>query len=229
MAENKKSFVAYADWESIFDLLNDEQAGKLIKHILAYVNDKNPETEDLLIKLAFEPIKMQLKRDLRKYEDIKENRRIAGKIGANKRWQNIANNSKRISDIAKIADNDNVNDNDNENVNDNESPNGDTRKGDIFSNHNFSPFMQSKIKEWLQYKAERREAYKDTGRTTLLSEIQNRIKVHGEQNVADLMDSCMANNWRGIIWDKIKASDSIHDPPEGMTRSIVTGKLIQLH
>ena len=49
MAENKKSFVAYADWKETFDALSDEKAGQLIKHIFAYVNDENPESEDMLI------------------------------------------------------------------------------------------------------------------------------------------------------------------------------------
>ena len=62
--------------------------------------------------MAFTPIKQQLKRDLIKFEETKEKRSEAGKAGANKRWQNIANDSKRISDIAKIA----VNVNDNVNV-----------------------------------------------------------------------------------------------------------------
>jgi hypothetical protein len=83
----------------------------LIKFIFAYVNDENPVSEDLIINLAFTPIKQQLKRDLIKFEETKEKRSEAGKAGANKRWQNIANDSKRISTIAKIADNVNVNDN----------------------------------------------------------------------------------------------------------------------
>jgi hypothetical protein len=81
----------------------------LIKFIFSYVNDENPVTDDLIIKLGFTPIQQQLKRDLVKYEETKEKRSEAGKAGANKRWQTIANDSKRINDIAKIADN--VNDN----------------------------------------------------------------------------------------------------------------------
>jgi hypothetical protein len=79
---------------------------------MKYVNDENPSTEDLIINLAFTPIKQQLKRDLQKFEQTKVNRSIAGKAGADKRWQNIANDSKRISSIAKMAVNDNVNVND---------------------------------------------------------------------------------------------------------------------
>jgi hypothetical protein len=79
---------------------------------LRYVNDQNPTTENPLVEIAFEPIKQQLKRDLVKFEDVKVKRSEAGKAGATKRWQDIANANKGIQTIAKIA----VNDNDNVNV-----------------------------------------------------------------------------------------------------------------
>ena len=68
MAKDKKGFVLYVDMKSTFDKLSDEKAGKLIKHIFAYVNDENPECKDFIIEIAFEHIKQQLKRDLKKYE-----------------------------------------------------------------------------------------------------------------------------------------------------------------
>jgi hypothetical protein len=110
MAKDKKGFILYADQKAIFEQLPNDKAGELIKFIFSYVNDENPETDDLIIKLGFTPIQQQLKRDLVKYEETKEKRSEAGKAGANKRWQNVANDSKRINDIAKIADNVNVND-----------------------------------------------------------------------------------------------------------------------
>lgn len=112
MAKDKKGFILYADQQELFKQLSDEKAGELIKFIFSYVNDEEPVSKDVIINLAFTPIKQQLKRDLKKFEEIKEKRSIAGKTGANKRWQNIANDSKRIQTIAKIADNvnDNVND-----------------------------------------------------------------------------------------------------------------------
>lgn len=109
MAKDKKGFILYADQKALFDQLPNDKAGELIKFIFAYVNDENPNTDDIIINLAFTPIKQQLKRDLKKFEETKEKRSEAGKAGANKRWQNIANDSKRIKAIAKIADN--VNDN----------------------------------------------------------------------------------------------------------------------
>lgn len=85
MAENKKSFVAYADWKETFDKLPDEVAGKLIKHIFAYVNDENPVSEDFIIEAVFSNIKNTLKRDLKKWESQLEQRREAGRRSAEQR------------------------------------------------------------------------------------------------------------------------------------------------
>jgi len=81
MAKNKKSFVAYCDWQETFNALPDELAGKLIKHLFSYVNDENPETDDVVINATFANIKQALKRDLVKYENIVERNRINGSKG----------------------------------------------------------------------------------------------------------------------------------------------------
>lgn len=122
MAEGKKSFVAYCDWENIFDMLSNEEAGLMVKHLFAYVNDKNPELEDRILKIAFEPIKLQLKRDLEKYKTIRERRSEAGRKGgeqtASKRTKqkqikaNEANATKCKQTVANQAVTVNVNDND---------------------------------------------------------------------------------------------------------------------
>ena len=43
--------------------LPNDKAGELFKLILSYVNDEQPEVEDMLLEIAFEPIKQQLNRD----------------------------------------------------------------------------------------------------------------------------------------------------------------------
>lgn len=113
MAEEKKGFILYSDIIHTIEKLTDEQAGVLFKHILKYVNDENPECKDLITEIAFEPIKQSLKRDLLKWDDKKQKRSEAGIAGATKRWQNIANDSKRIKPMANIA----VSVNDNVSVN----------------------------------------------------------------------------------------------------------------
>jgi hypothetical protein len=108
MAENKKSFLLYCDYIDVFKKLPDDVAGRLIKHIFNYTNDLNPETDDLLLEIAFEPIKKQLKRDLIKYEDVRKK----NSENARKRWD--AKKCDRIRKDAKNADTDNdtVTDND---------------------------------------------------------------------------------------------------------------------
>jgi len=81
MAKDKKSFIAYVNWKSTFDALPNEQAGELIKHIFAYVNDENPTTEDVLINAVFANIKDTLKRDLDKYKSQVDINRANGAKG----------------------------------------------------------------------------------------------------------------------------------------------------
>lgn len=121
MASGKKSFVLYCDLIHTIEKMPDEKAGQLFKHILAYVNDQNPTTNDLIIELTFEPIKQQLKRDLEKWEtEIKPKRSESGRLGGiksgearrSKLKQNEANasNSKQNKANEAVNVNDNVND-----------------------------------------------------------------------------------------------------------------------
>lgn len=125
MAENKKSFVLYSDSQGLINQLPDEIAGQLLKHIFAYVNDENPQTDNLLLKIAFEPIKMQLKRDLVKYEDKKEQWSEAGKKSAEARrlkkeqellsvnnYSTDSTSVKNVATVSTVSVNDNVNVND---------------------------------------------------------------------------------------------------------------------
>lgn len=86
MAKDKTSFVLYSDSKSIIDLLTNEQAGLLLKTLFSYVNDENPKIDNS-IALVFEMIKLQLKRDLKKWEQTKEGRSIAGKASAEAKKQ----------------------------------------------------------------------------------------------------------------------------------------------
>jgi len=117
MAENKKGFVLYADQKSIIDMLTNEVAGELFKHIFAYVNDENPISENPLVNLAFEPIKLQLKRDLKKWEDIKVKRSEAGKISAEKRKQQNQQVLTSVESVEQTSTNPTVKDNVNVKVN----------------------------------------------------------------------------------------------------------------
>lgn len=87
MAENKNSFVFYTDWEDTFRALPKDKGYDLLIHMLDYVNDRNPETDDILINAVFQQLKNTLKRDLKGYEDKKEERSYSGRLGNLKRYQ----------------------------------------------------------------------------------------------------------------------------------------------
>jgi hypothetical protein len=108
MAEGKKSFTAYCDWIETFESLEDEDAGKLAKHLFRYVNDLNPTAEDTLTKVAFAQIKMTLKRDLKKWENKKDERSKSGILGNLKRYQKdlyeaVVSDKITIEEAQKVA------------------------------------------------------------------------------------------------------------------------------
>lgn len=118
MAKEKKSFILYADQQGVFNQLPDEIAGRLIKHIFAYVNDEQPVTDELIINIAFEPIKQCLKRDLCRWKEYLDKQSVNGKKGGRPKKPNESEITQAFLEKPKKADsvsvsvNDSVNDND---------------------------------------------------------------------------------------------------------------------
>ena len=123
MAENKKSFVLYADLIKSIEHLTYEEKGILLTHLLEYVNDMNHILTDRLILTAWNPIELQLKRDLKKYEEVKAKRSIAGKRSAElralKNDEQNSTNPTSVESVQQCSTNPTDNDNDNDNVTDN--------------------------------------------------------------------------------------------------------------
>ena len=121
MAENKKSFVLYADLIQNIDHLTNEEKGILFNHLLEYVNDMNPILEDRVVLSAWKFIQSQLKRDLIKFEEVKGKRSDAGKESARLRALKKAEQNptkatsvesvQQASTNPTVSVNDNVNDN----------------------------------------------------------------------------------------------------------------------
>lgn len=64
--------------------------------------------------------------------------------------------------------------------------------------------LQAKVGEWITYKTERKEPYKEQGMKSLLRQIENNAAKYGDFAVCDLIDECMASGWKGIIFDRLK-------------------------
>ena len=67
----------------------------------------------------------------------------------------------------------------------------------------YPPELQKKVNEWLRYKKEKRQDYQPTGLRRLLAQIQNECAKYGEQAVINVIDMAIANNYQGILWEKI--------------------------
>lgn len=117
----RDSFLMYTEWANQINRLSDEQAGILLKAIFAYNKGEQMHAMDDKTDMCFSFIQGQLDRDSRKYADVCDKRREAGKKGgvanATKRKQMlpIANFAKQT--VANQADNDNENENEYENDN----------------------------------------------------------------------------------------------------------------
>lgn len=112
----KDSFLLYQEHRDIFQTLDDEEAGQLIKAIFEYEDTGQINDLDKSLKIAFIPIKNALDRNREKYEKVVER----NKQNIEKRWNK--NNTKNttgkfgIPKNTKNTDNDSDNDNDNDNV-----------------------------------------------------------------------------------------------------------------
>lgn len=138
MAENKKSFILYADQIHLFETLSDDEAGKVIKHLFRYVNDLNPELPDRTTQLIFEPIKQQLKRDLETWKKSISGKSEGGKKSAEmrKKLKEMQDELDKFKILQDTSTNSTVNVNDNVNVNVNVNDdyyivNGKIEKGNV--------------------------------------------------------------------------------------------------
>ena len=68
--------------------------------------------------------------------------------------------------------------------------------------------LQVKMGEWITYKTERKEQYKEQGMKSLLRQIETNCVMYGDQAICDLIDDSMANGWKGIIFDRLKQKPS---------------------
>ena len=80
----------------------------------------------------------------------------------------------------------------------------------LCSDYDFSENLIAKIREWLTYKIERKEDYTEQGMKSLLRRLENKYKEYNKKDKAlcELIDECMANGWKGIIFDRLPPPDN---------------------
>lgn len=134
--KQRESFLFYRDWwESMKD--NDAIRYEVYDAIMTKVfDDIEPEVSPMA-KMALRFILPVIGRDHDKYNDVREKRKAAGRLGGLKKAENIAsvanlaNGSKcqqSVANLANLAVNVNVNDNVNVNKNNKKTPKGVKKK-----------------------------------------------------------------------------------------------------
>lgn len=182
MANDKKSVLLYCDIIHTVEQLDDVDAGMLFKHYLRYINDQNPEPPSKLIQIVFEPIKQNLKRDLKKWES----KSLKNKENAKMRWN--ANASERTNGDANYADKDTVTVKDNVIV-----------KDKVINKYNAKSFLcslgfdEKLIDEWFVIRKSKKLSNTETAMQGFLKEVE---KTGCEKN--EILRRCVENSWGGF-------------------------------
>lgn len=64
--------------------------------------------------------------------------------------------------------------------------------------------LQTAVRDWLSYKKEKRQGYKETGLKSLLSQIRHEADEHGDEAVIQVIRTSMSSNYQGIVFDRIQ-------------------------
>ena len=84
----KDSFILYTDQRAVIEKLTDEQAGKLIKAIYQYTEEGTMPELDTLLEIAIIPIKQNIDKNNEKWEEERQKRSEAGRLGGLKKAKN---------------------------------------------------------------------------------------------------------------------------------------------
>lgn len=79
----------------------------------------------------------------------------------------------------------------------------------IISNFDFTDNSKKAIEDWIQFKKEKNQTYKDKGLETLCKRLYQMQKENGEQYLINAINHSMANNYAGVYPEsKVKPKDN---------------------
>lgn len=78
----------------------------------------------------------------------------------------------------------------------------------LISNSSLSNILKDKLLEWIKYKTEKKQLYKETGMRSLILKAENQEAYFGADAICEQINDAMANNWQGIQWDKLKGGQN---------------------
>ena len=187
-----KGFTFYINYYELIKYLPNEERLKLYDSIFNYMfNDIEPELDGLLkgiwinLKMPLDTSKNNSGRGGRKPKEKTEKKPIKNRLKTDSITDLKTNN---ISYFLFLISN------------------------NKYKYINKDNYIYKSILEWLEYKKQRKETYKEKGLESLLTQIDSQCDVYGDKVVANLIMECMANNYKGIIFDKLKKTPTQTKP-----------------
>ena len=200
----RNSFILYSSYEEVLKELSKEEIGEVLMAIFAYQRTGEKPELSKGANIAFLFIKNQLDIDAEKWAKEVENRSKAGKKGMEKRWgkKNITEDNSVISDITKITEYDN----ENEIVNEyeNEKENEDVYENKVNPLLTFSKRMNGKVQDWINYKG---KSFNPITTVNFINLIKEKLKIHTEDEIIDLIDLSINRRWKNIIWSRLEGEN----------------------
>jgi hypothetical protein len=191
MDSSKKSVIVYTEWIESFEDLTDQEAGVLIKHFFKYINDMNPKLEDRILLANWKFIERSLKRDLEKWDNIKEKRSCAGKksaeVKALKKIKQTSTKSTLVEFVETDSTKSTVNGNVNVNVNVNDN--------DIL----LKKETKKLFNDWLNYRKEIKKPIRSEKSKIALAK---KIKKEGFEISEKVINRSIENSYQGLFWEK---------------------------
>ena len=205
----------YARYLDTLEPFTDAERGRIMTAMLSYSIFGEIPVFEGNEKFIWPTIKAQIDRDAEAYQKRCERNRANGSKGG--RPKNQTDNAEtekteRFSEEPKKA---NTNTNTNTNTKSNNKKDSHTLFQSLISAYNIPENLRAKMAEWITYKTERKEPYKEQGMKSLLRQIENNCLQYGDQAVCDLIDESMASGWKGIIFDRLKQNNASNNRQHG--------------
>lgn len=174
---------AYFDWIEQTAALSDAERGRLFIAILEYGRSGLEPKLDGRESILFPVFRSAIDRDNKQSKTNAEN---GAKGGRGHKAIKSETKQNKVTEIETKPTKEKEKDKDEE-------------KDDILSP--LPPLARETLREWVAYKAERREPYKPRGLQSLVTQVGNSVATHGEAAVVDVIRRSMAANYKGIVFD----------------------------
>lgn len=207
---DNKYFSFFESYHKSFKGLPPKVIGEIILAMGNYYFDGEETELKGTSKIVFELIKPVLESSRKKSENGAKGGAPKGNTNALKTSKKQAKNKQKQATVvlekqAKTSDKEK--DKDKEKGDKEKKTPTESKKrtmSEIVKGRNLDPRLEEKVLEWLKYKTERREGYKETGLNSLITEIQHNVDEHGLDPVLNCMTTSMGRGYKGIIFELIE-------------------------